>query len=92
MLRKLSSCHGWVPAEPLHKKLLWPGLKAKDRLDRALCGIAKTGREILETEAWANRLIRCLLNYVPPERVARLVFCEARRRKRRSNYVTRPGW
>jgi hypothetical protein len=83
----------WVAAEPHHEILPWPGLKAADHLSRVVCRAIKEAKETRETETWAKELIACLLNHVTPERIARLVFREARRRKRgrRANNQMRMG-
>jgi len=72
---------------PRHEKLPWPGLKSKDHLSRFVTRVVKKAREARENEVWARSQIARLLDYVPPETAMRLVFREARRRKK----TIRPG-
>ena len=69
-------------ATPKHEKLRWPGLKSKDHLSRFVTREVKKAREVRENEVWARSQMALLLDYVPLETALRLVFCEARRRKK----------
>jgi hypothetical protein len=67
---------------PKREKLPWPGLKSKDHLSRCVTRAVKKVREVEEKEVWARSQIARLLDYVPPETAMRLIFREARRRKK----------
>lgn len=69
-------------ATPKREKLSWPGLKSKDHLSRFVTRAVKQAREVRENEVWARSQVARLLDYVPPETALRLVFREARRRKK----------
>jgi hypothetical protein len=68
--------------KPTHEKLLWPGLKAKDRLSRVVTRAVKEAKEAEEREVWAEKQIARVLDHVPPEAAMRLVFREMSRRGR----------
>ena len=72
---------------PKRERLPWPGLKSKDHLSRFVTRAVKKAKEARENEVWARSQIARLLDYVPPETAMRLVFREARRRKKN----IRPG-
>jgi hypothetical protein len=67
---------------PRHEKLPWPGLKAKDHLSRVITRAVKEAKETRENEMWAENQIARVLDYVPPETAMRLVFRQARRRRK----------
>jgi hypothetical protein len=67
---------------PSHEKLPWPGLRAKDHLSRVVARTLKEAKETKENEVWAENQIARVLDYVPPETGLRLLFREARRRRK----------
>lgn len=69
-------------SKPRHIKLLWPGLRAQDRLSRVITQWVKEQKEERENEAWARDLITRVLDWVPPETVMKLLYREARRRNK----------
>jgi hypothetical protein len=71
-----------VNMTPVHEKLPWPGLRAKDRLSRIVTRAVKMAREAREKEAWAEEQIARVLDHIPPEAALTLVFREMSRRGR----------
>lgn len=71
-----------LSTKPQHKKLPWPGLKAKDHLSRVVTRAVKEERETRETEAWAKNQIARVLDYVSPEIAITLVFRESLHRRK----------
>jgi hypothetical protein len=67
---------------PRHGKLPWPGLKAKDHLSRVVTRAVKEAKETRENEQWAENQIGRVLDYVPTETAMRMLFREARRRRK----------
>ena len=65
---------------PGHRKLPWPGLKAKDHLSRVVTRAVKEAKEAEAALNWAKAQIDCLLDYVSAEAVLELLLCEMRRR------------
>jgi hypothetical protein len=81
-MKKRKSHSDRVEPTPRHKKLSWPGLKAKDHLSRVVTRAVKDARETRENEVWAENQIARVLNYVSPETAMRLLFREAHRRRK----------
>jgi hypothetical protein len=82
MRRFWKPCKRWIPAEPLHEDLPWPGLEDKDEINAAIALGIKKACEARETEEWAKCVISCLLDHVPRQRIIWLVRIEARKRYR----------
>jgi hypothetical protein len=71
-----------VSMKPMHEKLLWPGLKARDRLSRIVTRAVKEAKEAREREVWAKEQIARVLDHISPGAALRLVFREMSRRRR----------
>jgi hypothetical protein len=71
-----------VSMKPMHEQLLWPGLKAKDRLSRIATRAVKEAKEAREREVWAEEQIAQVLDHILPEAALRLIFREMSRRGR----------
>ena len=71
-----------VSPKPIHQKLPWPGLRAKDHLSRVITRFLKETREAKETEAWAQEQFARVLDHLPSEPAMVLLFREMRRRRR----------
>jgi hypothetical protein len=69
-----------ISAAPSHEKLPWPGLKAKDHLSRVVTRAVKEAKEAREAAFWAEKQIARVLDHVPPETAARILFREISRR------------
>jgi hypothetical protein len=67
-------------AKPMHERLLWPGLKAKDHLSRIVTHAVKEAKEARETEVWAEEQIARVLKHIQAETFLSLVFREMIRR------------
>lgn len=79
------------PTRPRHEELPWPGLKAEDHLSRVLTRVLKEAKKTSENEAWAENQIARVLSYVTPETAMRLLFREARHRRKSIPQFT-PDW
>lgn len=71
-----------LSSKPRRENLSWPGLRAKDRLSRVVTQWVKERKEEKGNEDWARDQIARVLDWVPPETVMKLLYREARRRKK----------
>lgn len=81
MRKKRTAQRYRVSTAPDHEELPWPGLNARDRLSRVATQAVKDARETRETEVWAEKQIARVLNHVPPETAATILFREIIRRE-----------
>jgi hypothetical protein len=70
-----------IGTKPNHEKLPWPGLKARDHLSRVVSRAVKDAKDTREKEEWAESQIARVLDFVPPETAAKLIFLDAYRRR-----------